>query len=916
MSKNKNKYQNQSRPAPALAPARAPAAPASASPRIARPEPTPEQTERLELAAMEIEELSSQEGPAPTEGISEQAGTTVEESLKRVEGLLREARAHFKQARERETTAKAEEDRLIAQKRDQEESNRVKRKQHEAELVGMKKVAEEEVAAKKKAAELEIAENRKEVEQAGLDLLNRIEGADKRDQALAQREGECRAKLAEFAELGARLAERELNAEQGFLTEKARILQPVEDEVKRLRGERDRLDTDIAEAREKAEEEIRAKAKARAEKWAGEDAARTEAEAQSRRKFDDEMARERKDKLDALRALLATERGKAEAGWQTDLERRTAALDERESDLDTREKALKERQKAHHRAGLDLKASQEMLEENGAGLHRKVERLVAERTENLRHDANSLTKQLTDAREQRDAYFKDLESRRELDRRFGGRTPEEILSTLTAAERERDTLERQLRERPDARAAERLAELERQRSAWLEERATLLGDLAKATGELATRRLAAIELEALRKQKEALEVHKQLLDGAVDELRARVDELTRQEDHRNPMTALTSLDEKEELQAEARTTTPFGGATPTLKEFAEDLRHRIATGVEGRTLYYAERDVRAFLGGLAMTRLMLLQGISGTGKTSLPLAFASAVGGGIEIVEVQAGWRDRQDLIGYYNAFHRHYYATNFLQAIYKAGTPAYRDRLFMMVLDEINLSRPEQFFADFLSALEQPMETRRLTLVNDPLSQAPSLMVDGRHLPIPPNVWFIGTANHDESTAEFADKTYDRAHVMEMPRKTQAAHFAVRERAPRAPLSYQKLETAFNGAAEAQAKAFQKATDWLRSAPFADDLQGRFRVGWGNRLENQLARYLPVVVESGGSIGEAMDHLLVTKVLRKLKDRHDVRAAALEELSAKLQTSWKKLDEGNPPERCIALIDYEIAAKKGEELV
>ncbi len=557
-----------------------------------------------------------------------------------------------------------------------------------------------------------------------------------------------------------------------------------------------------------------------------------------------------------------------------------------------------------------------MLEEEQAGLNRKVDRLVAERTEQLRHEATSLRTQLEDAREQRDAYFRDLESRRELDRRFGGRAPEEVLSALTAAENERDAFAQQLRERPDAHAAERLSQLERERSAWLEERAALQGDLAKAQGELATRRLAAIELEALRKQKEALEIHKQLLDGAVDELRARVDELTRQEDHRNPMTALTSLDEKEEFQAEARTTTPLGRATPTLKAFAEDLRHRIATGVEGRTLYYAERDVRAFLGGLAMTRLMLLQGISGTGKSSLPKAFAAAIGGGYQDIPVQAGWRDRQDLIGYYNAFHRHYYASDFLQALYKAGTPAYRDRPFMMVLEEMNLSRPEHFFADFIDALEKPIRERSLTLVTDPVSNAPRLMQDGRFLPIPPNVWFVGTANHDESTAEFADKTYDRAHVMEMPRKTDAAHFTVEPRGRRNSLSYEKLEAAFNDAVQAQEKAVQSATEWLRAAPFADDLQKKFRVGWGNRLENQLARYLPVVVASGGSIGEAMDHLLVTKVLRKLKDRHDVRAAALEDLSTVLQTAWDKLDRSNPPERCVALIEHEIAVKKGEDLV
>jgi len=64
------------------------------------------------------------------------------------------------------------------------------------------------------------------------------------------------------------------------------------------------------------------------------------------------------------------------------------------------------------------------------------------------------------------------------------------------------------------------------------------------------------------------------------------------------------------------------------------------------------------------------------------------------------------------------------------------------------------------------------------------------------------------------------------------------------------------------------------------------------------------------------MDHLLVTKVLRRLKDRHDVRATALEELREQIFKSWDELDESNLPERCLALIENEIAAKKGEELV
>lgn len=871
MAKNKHKHQ-QPKPSPA--------------PASSRPEPTPEQLTQLHVVSNQVAELTAKNGPVSTEAVSEPVGPTLAESLRRVEGLLGNAKALFEKARTLESANKAEAERLTAQRRDQEEA----------------------LGQQRRRSDEDVDRARRAVEQQELELLGRVE-------LVSQRESEAAEKEASFAEQSARLAARESNAERGFLAEKVRALKPVEDEVRRLREERARLEAEVAVRNEEADQDLRAKAAERAKKWAEEEAKRAEKAAEDQQRADADLARQRHARLEALRTELAAERDKAEETWRLELERRSSILAAREAAFDERDQELTGKLRAQRAAALDLQAERELHEANCEGLVRKVERLVTERTEALRAEADGLGKLLEDARRARDAYWKELESRKELDRRFGGRTPEDVLSALTAVEQDRDTIAQQLRERPDARAAERLAQLERERSAWLEERALLQGDLAKTQAELATRRLSAIELEALRKQKEALEVHKQLLDGAVNELRARVDELTRQEDHRNPMTALASLDEREDLQAETRTTTPFGPATPTLKDFAIDLRHRIAHGVEGRTLYYAERDVRAFLGGLAMTRLVLLQGISGTGKTSLPLAFRSAVGGDIEIVEVQAGWRDRQDLVGYYNAFHRHYYATNFLQALYRAGTPAFRDRVFLMVLDEINLSRPEQFFADFLSALEQPTDQRRLTLLNDPVTSAPTLMVDGRHLPIPPNVWFIGTANHDESTAELADKTYDRAHVMEMPRKTEAAHFTVEPKGQRTPISYRQLENAFAAAASNRKTAVDAATTWLRKAPFAEDLQQRFRVGWGNRLEHQLARYLPVVVDSGGTVGEAMDHLLVTKVLRKLKDRHDVRASALEELREKLTRAWGQLDGASAPERCVALLNGEIAAKNGEEL-
>ena len=708
---------------------------------------------------------------------------------------------------------------------------------------------------------------------------------------------------------------RELDAERGFLAHKARVLGTLDSEVADLRSQRSRLAEELRERREKADEDLRAKAEVRARKWADADKKRSEHEAAARQALDEEIARTREQGLVDVRKSLQAERDRARAAWEAERADAEAALAARDEALEQRRAELDGRAKALRLADGNLRLEHEVLAEDRKGLDKKVARLVGESTEALRHELEGARTQLDAARAQRDAYWSDLESRNELARRFGDRTPEEVLGRLQHLERERDELAQKLRESPDAGAATRLATLERERSAWLDARAVLEADLANARSELSTRRIAAIELEGLRKQKEAQETQNVLLNQALKELDGKVKELTQQDDQRNPMTALTSLDADEELQRVTRTTAPLGRATPDLRTFAEDLRHRVATGVDGRTLYYSERDIRAFLGGLAMSRLMLLQGISGTGKTSLPLAFANAVGGGVEVIEVQAGWRDRQDLVGYYNAFHKHFYATNFLQALYRAGTPAYRDRVFLMVLDEVNLSRPEQFFADFLSALEQPAEKQRLTLVNDPVARAPHLLDDGRHLRIPQNVWFIGTANHDETTAEFADKTYDRAHVMEMPRNTDQARFDVEHRNGRGPISRMELEKAFSAAVAARSGDVERATKWLRGAGFADTLGGRFRVGWGNRLEQQLGRYLPVVVESGGSVGEAMDHLLVTKVFRKLKDRHDVQAAALDVLKDDLRVAWRDLDDAHGPDRCVALLQREIEAKQGEEL-
>jgi hypothetical protein len=730
---------------------------------------------------------------------------------------------------------------------------------------------------------------------------------------LEKEETRLRERERDILEKSASLTERETNAAAGFLTERRSMVAALEKQIAELSAEREAGLVAMEERQSKDTAERRARQEARDAAWRKDDEDRSRALDGERRQRDEAFARETETRRAELNADLSAARSRAEAARREQETEHQARIAARETELSAREAKVEAETKAQRRLKADLEADREVLDEDRRAIETKVERLAATRVQDLENDLSDTRTLLERAKATRDQKAKEIESYREIERSFRGERPEQILDRITQLEREREELKARLAASLGEDSQRRLADLERERSSWLEQESVLRAQLAESDARLGRKRIAAIELGTLGAEKEALKAHSKLLEVKLQDLQTDVDKYTRADEKRDPMEALSAIDRDEKWQVERRTQPPVGGATPTLKAFAADLRQRIARGVPDRTLYYADRDVRCFLGGLAMSRLLLLQGISGTGKTSLPLAFAGATGAEPAVIEVQAGWRDRQDLVGYFNAFDRRYYATNFLSALYRAGTPACRDRLCLIILDEINLSRVEQFFADFLSALEQPQQLRQLTLLGEPLKLPPMLMREGRHLPIPPNVWFVGTANHDETTTEFADKTYDRAHVMELPRRDPAHDgFTIEPRTARDPISYEGLTKAFDAAMKARAADTKDALDWLRTKNgIAGLLDKNFRLGWGNRLERDVERFVPVVVDAGGSVGEALDHLLETKLLRKLRDRHDVRTKPLEDLREQLAKTW--LDPSVGPERCLRLIDRELRAKHDE---
>src|SRR5574344_1123708 len=220
---------------------------------------------------------------------------------------------------------------------------------------------------------------------------------------------------------------------------------------------------------------------------------------------------------------------------------------------------------------------------------------------------------------------------------------------------------------------------------------------------------------------------------------------------------LTQLDEEY-----ANYQNPDFGNTFSLSELCETFRNFSASKMK---LYYKIKIIRLFVAALGATRLVILQGISGTGKTSLPYAWGKFLKNDATIASVQPSWRDRTELFGYFNEFTKKFNETEVLKTMYEAG---YTDDVYVTVLDEMNIARVEYYFAEMLSILEMPSRDEWIIeLVPSSWDTDPKRLIEGK-MKIPANMWYIGTINNDDSTFMVTDKVYDRAMPIDINDKGQ----------------------------------------------------------------------------------------------------------------------------------------------------
>jgi energy-coupling factor transporter ATP-binding protein EcfA2 len=177
-------------------------------------------------------------------------------------------------------------------------------------------------------------------------------------------------------------------------------------------------------------------------------------------------------------------------------------------------------------------------------------------------------------------------------------------------------------------------------------------------------------------------------------------------------------------------------------------------------LQYDPLLVKRFAFSLMTKPFVILSGLAGSGKTQLALAFAKAF---IEdssqmcTVSVGADWTNREPLLGYPNALDSTKYVrpeSGVLDLLIEANKPANARKPYFLILDEMNMSYVERYFADFLSAMESH---EAIKLWNGAEEDSVPASVK-----LPKNLFIIGTINVDETTYMFSPKVLDRANVIE----------------------------------------------------------------------------------------------------------------------------------------------------------
>lgn len=302
-------------------------------------------------------------------------------------------------------------------------------------------------------------------------------------------------------------------------------------------------------------------------------------------------------------------------------------------------------------------------------------------------------------------------------------------------------------------------------------------------------------------------------------------------------------------------------------------------------LLFPKNLVYRFICSLITKPFLLLTGLSGSGKTKLAQAFAIWISESQDqylLVPVGADWTNREPLLGYPNSLEPNKYITpesGALEIIKNAIENP--NKPYFLILDEMNLSHVERYFADFLSAMESKeyirlySDTDRYTefdLDNKPVLNSKVIS----HFTLPTNLFIIGTVNIDETTYMFSPKVLDRANTIEFRiNEDDLKYYFSKDM----PLNLRKLyldeDDSMSGAGFIHSNAFMESANIDNQNVNYDDISKiltHFFVNlksagaeFGYRTTNEIARLIYNLESLGSQKNESIDFAIMQKLLPKL---------------------------------------------------
>ena len=707
--------------------------------------------------------------------------------------------------------------------------------------------------------------------------------------------------------------------------------------------EEERIQTAVNDARRKAEEEIRAsEAEIRADerqtilanaeekaKEIVEDARSTVQqildEAEEKEKFLNEADVKAKKIIDDANEKAEGIVSEAKANMKAEREKLAADQKEVADALDTarneREKAIEERTQQQTRFLENLekynKSVEQRFAEQFAALNNMRDQLAKKRValEDDQFDIEEDRKYIKELKEKYSGCSTaevdrlkselrivsgDLEKKNELlelrdseivslREKLGGTGGKSLAEEVARLTQERDEVLNAFADMPGADRITELENIEREYDAQKRELAELKELNGKLERELSRVHISQIELDSKRAEAKALDA----LNAQLQEKLKFISE-TYKANRESKFAGLLEIDRANATAGRRGTVEP--GSLPEIVSY---VRAWGATRKEN-PLYYSEEIIRVFVASLAASfdasRLMILQGLSGTGKTSLPRLFAESLGLTCDLVSVQPSWRDNRELLGYDNDFTNRFKETEFTKFVYAASKD--QKKITLIVLDEMNLARIEYYFADFLSELERRLDEETdvwtVPLISNYTEEIENERPDylsydsgSARLKIGKNVWFIGTANNDDSTSTITDKVYDRAQILDLDKREQK--FAMDKPTMNMALTLPTLERLFRAASEVKENRLTQE-DWDKIHRLDNENLRKMDITFGSRIKTQLDAFVPVFVACGGTKEKAIDYYLAHKILRKLDEKFDAYIREeLGDLQKKLDTLFGK---------------------------